>query len=56
MAAHIVPAAIVAYAHEGGNFGDEGLGCGRARAADWRGGGRSRPQRSGNKHGGADET
>ena len=57
MAAHIVPAAIVAYAHESGNFIDEGLGSGRARAAgDWGGAGGSRPQRSGDKHDGADET
>jgi hypothetical protein len=57
MAAHIVPAAIVAYTHEGGDFIDEGLSSGRGRAAaDWRGAGRSRPQRSGDKHGGAEET
>ncbi len=57
MAAHIVPAAIVAYAHESGDFIDEGLGSGRGRAAaEWRGAGRSRPQRGGDKHGGAEET
>jgi len=56
MAAHIVPAAIVAHAHESANLAEEGLGCGRTRsAADWRGDGRSR-QRSGNKHDGADES
>ena len=53
VAAHIVPAVIVAYAHESGNLIDERLGRGRARtAADWRGAGRPRPQRSGDKHAG----
>lgn len=57
MAAHIMPAVVVAYAHEGGNFIEKGLGRGGVRAAgDWRGAGRSRPQRSGEEHGGADET
>lgn len=55
-AAHIVPAAVVAPANEGGNFAKEGLGFRRTRGADRRGPGRSCPQRCGREHGGADKT
>src|SRR5262245_16449995 len=54
---HIVPTTIVARAHEGGDFAEERLGFGRARArADEAGARRSCPQRCGREHGGAEET
>jgi len=56
-AVHIVPTTIVPYTDECGDFAEEGLGFGRARApADWGGARRCCPQRCGREHGGADKT